>query len=509
MEQQKLKYLQANNGTWFYRRSVPKELLEHPYWKGKKFWSTSMNLTTDAPQEVVNEAWNRCNREFNDIVETIRDRNVHILSEIDLERRALNLLKMYNLKAGDGDPDLQDTKKHGIKAEAHASFVYHVADEIEPFRDLDEWRIKEQYFNRNNPNPYPTIEVPDDLKVAERAWVLFKNPAPTTKPVQFGDLWSLYERQKQLNMSDRNNINKRVRWERFYSIVGDDVVSTQAINEGLRMWKQQRLLEGKVQDQTVNKELRQIVAILNHAKRELALDLNWVTPKIEIRTQERERPVISPEHFRQIFDDITDRTQRRYAPWKEFVITILCQSSAIMSELMRLERKDIHLDAKTPYLNLYDTELKTEDRKRIVPIVFRAERLRELLIEMNEGQESALPPSVTTKTASGYEWTTSESNANHALNRYFQTSPLKEYKYTTYCTRHSFTLYLKIGRTDSNDLLYLCGWSGATAQSKMLRHYGRQGIGDPKMVAQLAESVRRGLWFLDHSVDNVMALYRA
>jgi hypothetical protein len=96
-------------------------------------------------------------------------------------------------------------------------------------------------------------------------------------------------------------------------VVGDDVVTTQAINEGLRTWKEQRLRDGKVQDQTINKELRQIVAILNHAKRELALDLNWVTPKIEIRTQERERPVISQEHYRQIFDDITDTKQRRYA----------------------------------------------------------------------------------------------------------------------------------------------------------------------------------------------------
>lgn len=27
---------------------------------------------------------------------------------------------------------------------------------------------------------------------------------------------------------------------------------------------------------------------------------------------------------------------------------------------MRLERKDIHLDKETPYISLYDTELKTQ-----------------------------------------------------------------------------------------------------------------------------------------------------
>ena len=71
---------------------------------------------------------------------------------------------------------------------AHSSFVYHVAHEIEPFRDLIEWSAAEELKNRDNPNPYPTTEIPNELKVAKRAWVMFNNPAPKTKPIQFGDL---------------------------------------------------------------------------------------------------------------------------------------------------------------------------------------------------------------------------------------------------------------------------------------------------------------------------------
>ncbi|MEL0321395.1 MAG: hypothetical protein VXA68_05225, partial [Gammaproteobacteria bacterium] len=171
MEQKKLKYLQPNNGTWFYRRSVPTELLEHPYWEGKKFWSTSMNLSTDAPQDAVNDAWNRCNSQFNDIVETIRDRNIHVLNEIDMERRAINLLKMYNLKPGDGDPSLQDVSKHGVKANNHIHFVDSVADKVPPFQDLMEWSKQEGYKDLDR--PFPTDEIPSELQVAERAWILF------------------------------------------------------------------------------------------------------------------------------------------------------------------------------------------------------------------------------------------------------------------------------------------------------------------------------------------------
>ena len=245
-----MEYLQPNNGTWFYRRSVPTELLEHPHWEGKKFWSTSLNLSLDAPQAAVNDAWNRCNSQFNDIVETIHDRNIHVLNEIDLERRATNLLKMHNLKLGDGDPSLWGVSKDGVKANSQMHFVDAVADNVPSFKEFTEWKKQENYKDLSK--PFPTNEIPAELQVAERAWILITNPAPTAKPVQFGELWPLYERQKQLNMNDRNNINKRARWERFYKVVGDDVITTQAINEGLWTWKEQRLRDGKVQDQTMN-----------------------------------------------------------------------------------------------------------------------------------------------------------------------------------------------------------------------------------------------------------------
>ena len=81
--------------------------------------------------------------------------------------------------------------------------------------------------------------------------------------------------------------------------------------------------------------------------------------------------MISKADYQRFWELIHDETERKYRPWKEFVFTILCQSSTIPSELMRLERKDIELDGETAYISLYATELKTEDRKRIVPLPFR------------------------------------------------------------------------------------------------------------------------------------------
>ena len=55
-------------------------------------------------------------------------------------------------------------------------------------------------------------------------------------------------------------------------IVGDEVLTNQTINDGLRAWvNAQRGRE--VQDQTLRRELGVIRAVLNHARQAKALDL--------------------------------------------------------------------------------------------------------------------------------------------------------------------------------------------------------------------------------------------
>ena len=69
----------------------------------------------------------------------------------------------------------------------------------------------------------------------------------------------------------------------------------------------------------------------------------------------------------------TDESLRIYQLERIHSDNSLSVINAILSEVMRLERTDIRLDAQTPHINLYDTELKTKDRKRIVPLPFRIE----------------------------------------------------------------------------------------------------------------------------------------
>ena len=79
-------------------------------------------------------------------------------------------------------------------------------------------------------------------------------------------------------------------------IVGNQVLTNQTINDGLKAWVNAQ--QGRaVQDQTLKRELGVIRAVLNYARRAKALDLQWVIPRIDIKTEKKQRPVISKEDY--------------------------------------------------------------------------------------------------------------------------------------------------------------------------------------------------------------------
>ena len=153
--------------------------------------------------------------------------------------------------------------------------------------------------------------------------------------------------------------------------------------------------------------------------------------------------------------------------------------------------------------------MKTKERKRIVPLPFRTERLQELLEVMNEGQESALPPSLVQVTGNKLKWVTSESNINRQLNDYIKMCDSNTQGYTTYSTSHSFKLYLQLSGANPMDILFLAGWAGDNGRSQILKHYGRQGIGSPEMVKRLDVAVRTAMRFLNQRDGKVVQLYKS
>ena len=452
-------------------------------------------------------AWKELHQTFETSLANIQERNPHILDKRERRRRAEAHLKMFDLNPHDGSlqgMDDDNERSHQL------DYIDNVRDLSGAFDHYVRWEQTHQMKAREDGSGLkPRVHMmPPEVQLQREAWIAYTEDKAVKAPIVFGDLWEIYASGKNLDLNDRKNKKTLSRWKSFMNIVGYEVLTNQSINDGLRAWvNAQRGRE--VQDQTIKRELGVIRAVLNYARQAKALDLQWVIPQIDIKTDEKQRPVISREDYQTFWALIQDETDRKYQPWKEFVFTILCQSSTILSEVMRLHRKDIRLDGETPYVSLYDTELKTADRQRIVPLPFRTERLKQLLELMDEGQESALPPSVVKVTDAKSDWVTSESNISRQLNDYMKMCDPDREGYTTYSSRHSFKYYLQLAGVDPMDILYLAGWAGDNGQSQMLKHYGRQGIGSPEMVKRLEVAVVRAMHFLNESDQKVIRLYKS
>ena len=482
--EERLKYTQKNNGIWYYRRKVPLRLKDHPFWSGSAYWSYSLNLKLDAPQHQLNLAWNEANQKFADICANIESRNIPILNEIELDKRAIAWLEMHNLRPGDADPELLDETKHGMRATSRRMFVEQVAENGSAFDELMEWGKKAHYEALHEREEY--VEVPEELRVQERAWRLLNSPKPKQEAVLFGDLWELYRTAKQLDMTNHDNKNKYRRWQRFFQVVGDSDVTSDSIDIGLRAWLKNRLAEATITRATAEKELKNIVAILNHAKRNIPLQVTWTKPDIPLHDEPEDTPIIVKSDYAKIINLVSNESSRAYAPWKEFTIRLMLQSSMILSEILRLDRSRVHLDAQFPFVDLYQSTTKTSERRRIIPVTQNIARMRELLDAMNDGQNSVLPTSVLM---------TSTSNPNAQLNNLFKKiNPV----YRSYCARHSFKHYLHLSDANHMDIAYVGGWSGKDeVLSAMLKHYARSGLDDPELIKRLWNTAKNAFHWLE------------
>ena len=499
-----LKYLTQNNGYWQYERRVPKAVLSHPYWGKKKSWKRPLRLKVGAPVDNVLSAWKELHQIFETSLANIKKLNPHILDKRERRRRAEAYLKMFDLKPHHGSLEgIND----GSERSRQVEYIANVRELSGAFDDYVHWEQTPQIKARKNRSSLkPRIRnMPPNVQLQREAWIAYTEEKSIKAPIVFSDLWDIYASGRNLDLNDRKNKKTLSRWRSFMDIVGNEILTNQTINDGITAWVNAQRSRA-VQDQTLKRELGVIRAVLNYARQAKALDLQWIIPQIDIKTEEKQRPVISKEDYQRFWELIQDETEKKYRPWKEFIFTILCQSSTILSELMRLERKDIHLDGETAYISLYDTELKPKDRKRIVPLPFRTNQLQELLELMNEGQGSALPPSVVKMTGKKSEWVTSESNINRQLNDYIKMCDSEAQGYTTYSTRHSFKLYLQIAGVNHLDILLLAGLPGNNIPPRMLKHYGRQGIGSPETIKRLEVAVRSAMHFLNEREEKVVQL---
>lgn len=508
----KLPYLSKNNGYWVYERRVPKKLIGHPIWNGKSKYTKPLKLKVGSPEQDVIDAWTEQDTLFADTLENVSSRNIDILNKRDLIEKAKKHLRIYGLEEG-GASDAGLSREEAVHVNEYRNVIL---DSTDAFTAIQYWEQEENLRLRKAEWELPKIgdEVPAQVQIEREAWTLWNADTKIKAPLLFGDCWDIYADGKQLDMGLSANKKSKRRWEGFLGLAGDEVLTPDSINKALRDWvkaqsgRVNKITGEPLKAETIAREFKIISAVLNYVAREREPTLTWTNPDLQLSrfSAPEERAVMSKGDLRALYDSLADEALIRHQPWKEFVLTIMCQSGMIPSEFLRLERSNVHLDNEVPYLSLYEQATKAKPRKRIVPVPYRAERLRKLLDVMDEGQESVLPTSVVTKRNGKYEWATSESNVNRQFNNWLAKVDSDGRGYSSYCLRHSFKHYLHECGADPLDVLYLAGWYGADdAKARQMKNYARSGLETPEMLIRFNRTVLTALAFLEEApLDNVL-----
>ena len=496
MKSKGLKGLTDNNGYYFYQRSIPKELKDHPFFGGKKKYQKPLGAKIQTLEEIQ-KAWLEQHKAFESLVLNLRKANLPLLEARKLTEEATNLLKAHGLKVGQRSPDpyLTDEQNKNIK-EAAGLQVEHsgLLDEATEFhnkRDHGEIDLHE--------------DVPSHIQVADKAWNLLSTPKDEIKnqTVLLSDCWDIYAEKKELDVQERQLKKTFNRWIQFLDFMGDCVLDSEQIHERLDKYVEHREQVRKdsiksgnkptPSSSTIQKEIDIVCAIINLVVKLHRLNIRIVKPIIQ-PTKPKTREAFTPPEVLEIISLAENTSTSFYKPWKELAILLMAQTSCIGSELQRMKKDSVLLDQEVPVIKITG-DVKTKHRLRAIPLVYKVDRIKELI----EAEQSELILGKAAKTT--------ESNLSRQLNQLVQQVNSKA---TAYSFRHTFRLNGQ--RKDINPLhiAYLGGWSGSSLNlNEIMVNYGKAGMEAPEMLFKLQsvmKSINSHLLETEPSKNNVVEL---
>lgn len=492
--------IRVNNGTLSFQKRIPKALLSHPYWNGKRFYTQQLGLPENAFYEDIQKARAEAVDRLNEVCEALSLKPDTNISEVELKRHAKALLENNGFSIGQAAKDLRDSSIVGPdKATINQQWFDFEFTEHPMWADLIDWenhcKLLEAKSKAKREEFFYRPPTPAELRVLDVAYRLATQRPTKDALFLWQEFWPTYVKDNNVDLSNNYGRQKQRQWFSFLRYVEKEEVTSSAMNNGLREWLDNRRNDN-VSDQTIDKEFRQIKAVLNFVIDQENLEqLTLRPPKFKIQTKPKIRQVFSDDDLIALFNYASDRTTPTFQPWKAFLLTIMCQSSAHQKELEQLRRSDVHLDDDYPFINIRpDADVKSKDRIRIIPIPFKTELLKELMDEMNDGQDTVLPKNVLS---------TDITNRNTQL----RTIVKKFGDYQPYCTRHTYKHHVSLTHGSPMQIQYLQGWSGVKQNERQrLEQYGQAAYSNrakhPEVFQSLYEISKRAMSILGTPSDS-------
>ena len=465
------RYVRSLKNSLFYERSWPTRL-KH---LGRPRFTFSLHLKlgqyTDAE---LHHALAAANDEYELQLKLMQNSGSTVFSETEIEKAATALLRRRQLTAGQFEQD---------------DDFYHYAELLVP-------GVDDALYG--DPDRVRTTD--EQIKIAAYKAL---STAARKKPKMLSSVWSDYIREGNIDVTTtRAARTKQRRWENVFAYIGEHNLNSSnlldVIHDGLdRYWADRR--EQGIKVQSIRREWRETLAALRLASDRYRL--GWlITP-----TSKRIKP--DPPKQKTVLRDaelvslVTTCLADTKTPEISAAIVFMAQSGAMVSEITRLNSEEVTADlgAAIPQVAIgksQDVKVKVEQRRRVVPIVFGKEYLRQYLPEAikhcNATTESNMSKRISNKMRSA--------TGNKTL--------------TAHCLRHTLKALSDSVDANQSHVAAIGGWSGgSTVISAAMQQYGAAGLSSSKGFKAVHDTSRKILACVlevleaEHG-DNVVSITR-
>jgi integrase len=465
------RYVRSLKNSLFYERSWPSRL-KH---LGRPRFTHPLRLKLGQYTEAeLHRAYAAANEEFDLQLKLMENSGSTVFTETEIEKAATALLRKQSLDAGDFE---------------HNDDFHHYAEQLVPGVDdaLD-----------GDPNRERSAE--ERIKIAAYKAL---STAARKKPKMLSSVWLDYIREGNIDVTTtRAGRTKQRRWENVFAYIGEHSLSTpnllDVIHDGLdRYWADRR--ERGIKVQSIRREWRETLAALRLASDRYRF--GWVITPTSKRIKAdppKQKTVLSDAELVSLVTTCLADTK---TPEVSAAIVFMVQSGAMVSEITRLNSEEVTADlgAAIPQVAIgksQDVKVKVEQRRRVVPIVFGKEYLRQYLPEAikhcNATTESNMSKRISNKMRSA--------TGNKTL--------------TAHCLRHTLKALSDSVDANQSHVAAIGGWSGgSTVISAAMQQYGAAGLSSSKGFKAVHDTSRKNIACVlevleaEHG-DNVVSITR-
>lgn len=350
---------------------------------------------------------------FAEYVEILRAGCPDELEELELRRKAMVWLNHHELEPG------QFYRRSGERVPSEA------ADALtDSFSDLYEYEYFQDPHKAMMMEPHKPPERTLMVAVQEMAFQMLTEDPPNKRQdtLTFSDAWVLSMGEKDINPSERRKQRalkkEQDRWQSFIKLCGNRVVTQENVSDALRKYHQHLKARGNLKPESRRRYITPIKSALNLLVEEHGLAITVRAPRVLRKNEDAvvgQRYTFSLEEQIAVLQHFSDQSSEFYAPWKELYVTLMMQTAAIASELQRMPLERLNFEGiPTIY---FDDDLKDGARRRVVPLVARVERIKELASQLNDGSGLLLGRDVS-------EW--DESRISRAISAPIQNTSMRK-----------------------------------------------------------------------------------